>query len=119
MQRSKEVELAIANALFIQTGFPIEEDFAVSIKDSFDASVQNVDFGDKAITTTIINTWVAEKTNNRITRLVNQSISIHSYVFKSSHQLMKNVCFRNIWRHDSFGPHQHCLLQWQVASAFL
>jgi serpin B len=71
--RDPKVKLAIANALFEQRGWPVEEPYASALRDGFAARLQVVDFaGDAAGATRAINLFAASNTKNEITHLVQE-----------------------------------------------
>lgn len=70
-------QLAIANALWGQSGYPFREEFINLTKDYYDAGFKEVDFKDeqqRELTRQKINLWVEEKTNNKIKELIQQRI---------------------------------------------
>lgn len=69
MQSLEKVELAIANKMYVKKAFPIEPPYSAALGKYFDASAENVDFLNKA-TADIINKWVAQKTKNKINKIV-------------------------------------------------
>ncbi len=66
---SLQQNLKIANSLWIAPQFSIRADFRKTIEDNFHASVQSVDFS-MPQTVDTINTWTAEKTDQKITDLL-------------------------------------------------
>jgi serine protease inhibitor len=66
-----DVKLHIANALFYRAGFPVKEAFIRAMKDAFDADVKDLDFTQPSAVQAI-NTWAAQKTNNRIPKVLDQ-----------------------------------------------
>lgn len=66
-----QVKLHIANALFYRAGFAVKEEFIRAMKDAFDADVKDLDFTHPGAVQ-IINNWAAEKTNNRIQKVIDQ-----------------------------------------------
>jgi len=66
---AKSVQLSIANALWLQQGFPIESSFHQALQKDYGAQAENVDFRNPS-TVENINGWVAQQTSQRITRLL-------------------------------------------------
>ena len=64
-------EMRIANSLWAHAGLPLEEAFATTGRTFFDAEVTTLDFGSPDAVPTI-NTWVSDKTNGRIPRLLEE-----------------------------------------------
>jgi len=63
------VEMEIANSTWAREGFPFLQSFFDAVTANFDAEVQELDFNDP-VSKDIINSWVNEKTNGRITEIV-------------------------------------------------
>src|SRR5262249_30182883 len=68
--KDRKYELTTANALWIQQGFPIKNDYQKLIKDNYGAGVQQVDFADGAKSSKTINDWVEKETKNTIKDLI-------------------------------------------------
>ncbi|KAG5900483.1 hypothetical protein JTB14_010895 [Gonioctena quinquepunctata] len=69
-QDTKGLTLLSANKIYAAKDFEIEKSFKDNAKDAYKADVQNVDFGKNSETAEVINSWVAGKTNNKITDIV-------------------------------------------------
>jgi serine protease inhibitor len=65
------VQLSIANALWLEQGFPIEPSFQQILEKDYSAQAENVDFRNPATLQTI-NGWVARQTGDRIPKLLDQ-----------------------------------------------
>jgi serine protease inhibitor len=65
----QEVELSVANKMYVKTGFPIEPAYSSALEKSFNASAQNINFLD-ATTVDIINGWVEQQTKDKIKNLI-------------------------------------------------
>lgn len=65
------IELAAANSLWPQQGFPVRADYLAQVEEIFDATVQEVDLGDAA-TAAAIDEWVKEHTRDRIDGMAEQ-----------------------------------------------
>jgi len=70
--RVKEgIELNIANALWLQTGYNFLKDFLELTEEHYDAGLNHVDFAkDSDAARKKINIWVEQKTNDRIQELI-------------------------------------------------
>lgn len=66
----KDVKLHIANAMFVQDGFKILTEFLSIGADVYQSLISRVDFQKKAHAVEEINSWVKEKTNDKIKNLV-------------------------------------------------
>lgn len=83
LQKSKEVELYIANTILVMEGFPIMPDFTNTLEQTFGATVQNMDFTNRPVAARLINDWVAKETKNTIKTIVdpgakNKLMDFHS-----------------------------------------
>lgn len=66
-----DVVFEIANAIFYKNGFSVKQNFLDLNNSYYDAEVDDLDFSNPAALETI-NSWVAEKTHNKITKILNQ-----------------------------------------------
>jgi len=65
------VQLDIANALWLQSGFAIEPDFVRVNRESYDAEVRNVDFqGHPDAAAQDVNDWTTLRTHRRIAKII-------------------------------------------------
>ena len=85
-----EVELGIANSAWSRQGFPFISSYFDAVTTNFDAEVQELDFDDPGAKG-IINAWVSEKTNGRITEIID-GISPLDILF-----LINAVYFQGRW----------------------
>ncbi|MGH7967450.1 MAG: serpin family protein, partial [Limisphaerales bacterium] len=70
-QQTNAIELNIANALWMQQGFPILPSFLETATDHYEASVGQADFAtDADAVRQNINAWVAQETKNRIQNIL-------------------------------------------------
>jgi serine protease inhibitor len=65
MNASEDVEFAVANSLWSQEGFAFEDDYMDTMREHFDAEVQEVDLATQEAAE-LIDAWVAEQTRDRI-----------------------------------------------------
>jgi serpin B len=70
VQKEGRVKLSVANSLWPQQGYPLLESFLKLTKQCYGASVTPLDFREPEPARTTINTWVAEKTNQKIKNLM-------------------------------------------------
>lgn len=84
------IELTIANSLWVREGFAIEDPFVQALRESFDAEVRSLDFSASSAPGTI-NAWVGRKTNGRIDEIV-QSIDADVMLY-----LIDAVWFKAPW----------------------
>jgi len=71
MGTTTAVQLSMANALWLQQGFPVNPSFNQVLQADYSAQAENLDFRNPASTQTI-NAWVAKHTNDRIPKLLDQ-----------------------------------------------
>ena len=65
------VQLSMANALWVQQGFPVNPSFAEALQSDYAAQAENLNFRDPGSAQTI-NAWVAKRTNDRIQKIIDQ-----------------------------------------------
>nr|XP_023018612.1 ovalbumin-related protein X-like isoform X1 [Leptinotarsa decemlineata] len=69
-QNEDDFKLLSANKLYAAEGFEIEDDFKRVAEDPYKAQIQTVNFAENLKTTGLINNWVADNTNQKITDLI-------------------------------------------------
>ena len=70
MSKKQGAELETANAVWLQTGYPIEENFTTKLKEYYQSEAHQQDFiGDPEAARLVINEWVENRTNNKIENL--------------------------------------------------
>lgn len=87
----KDVVFELANAIYYADGFQVKTDFLNINKNIYDAEVEKLDFAAPAAVETI-NNWVAGKTHNKITKIVEQLNPLDRMV------LLNAVYFNGIWK---------------------
>jgi serpin B len=90
--RDPKVEIGIANSIWYNTGFSVLPAFADTVAHYFDAEVRQLDFANSA-SPAVISGWASEKTNGRITDLIDQ-INADEVMF-----LVNAVYFKAPWAH--------------------
>lgn len=66
--------LSIANALFVQKDFKLLDSYTGTVKSIYDGAAENLDFvGQPAQSASRINNWCSEKTNGKITKVLEPS----------------------------------------------
>jgi serine protease inhibitor len=86
-----KIELAIANSLWARGGIKFNENFLASNRTFYGAEISTLDFGSPQATPTI-NRWVSEKTNGKITQIVDK-IDPQKVMF-----LINAVYFKGQWQ---------------------
>ncbi|MCD4792882.1 MAG: serpin family protein [Bacteroidales bacterium] len=89
----EKVTMSIANSIWYRDDFEVEQDFISTNQYYYDAEVTALNFADSDAKN-IINNWVAEKTNNKISEIVNY-ISPETVMF-----LINAVYFKGIWHYE-------------------
>ena len=86
-----KVELSIANSIWIRNDFPVKPDFIERNENFYLSQVSNLDFN-LPNAPDIINNWVEENTNGKITELI-QQISPYEVMF-----LINALYFKGQWK---------------------
>ncbi len=97
----EDVIFEIANAIFYANGFSVKPAFLSTNQDIYDAEVQNLNFSSPSAVETI-NNWVAEKTNDKIEKIIEQLNPLDRMV------LLNAIYFNGIWTNqfDEKGTHE-------------
>lgn len=66
----KESGLGIANKIYVKTGYSLKEQYNALVAKHFKSAVELLEFANSAVAAKTINSWVEEKTNNRIKDLI-------------------------------------------------
>jgi serine protease inhibitor len=88
-----DVIFEIANAIYYANGFNVKQDFLNTNRDYYDAEVENLDFGSPSAVATI-NGWVAEKTHDKITKII-ESLSPYDRMV-----LLNAIYFYGSWTQE-------------------
>ncbi|XP_069474596.1 neuroserpin [Ambystoma mexicanum] len=91
--------MKIANALYLQNGYPVSDKFVQMMKKYFRADVENVDFSQGVSVANHINGWVENHTNNRITDLFASS----DFSDLTRLTLVNAIYFKGSWK-SQFRP---------------
>jgi len=94
----KKVETTIANSIWYRDNYNVEQNFLDITSKYFDAHIRSLDFSNPA-SIGIINSWVAEKTKNRVEEIVD-NITPHHVMF-----LINAICFKGIWTKEFVPEH--------------
>ena len=86
----KDVVFEIANSIFFEESFPVKQEFFNVNKNYYDAEVQSLDFSNSQ-SVDVINNWVADKTNDKIDKIIDQLNPLDKMV------LLNAVYFNGIW----------------------
>lgn len=66
----EDVIFEIANAIYYAKGFTVKQSFFDVNKTNYDAEIESININDKETALTTINSWVAEKTHDKITKIL-------------------------------------------------
>lgn len=96
----EKVVFEIANAIFYADGFSVKPNFLSVNEDVYDAEVSKLNFGSPAAVETI-NDWVAEKTHDKIEKIIEQLHPLDRMV------LLNAIYFYGTWTNefDEEGTH--------------
>ena len=97
LSADEEVELSIANSLWARKGVHFLPDFIRTNRDHYDAEVTALDF-DSPQAAPWINTWVSNKTQGKITDIVDDPIDPMTIMF-----LLNAIYFKAAWT-EPFDP---------------
>ena len=92
VQQKGQVKLTVANSLWPQKGFAFLPDYLALCDRYYGASIVFVDYGQPAIASQIINNWVADKTQGKITDLISPDA-----VAGAKLTLVNAIYFRGDW----------------------
>ena len=88
-----KVLMSIANSIWYRQEFDVEQDFFNVNQDYFYAKVAPLDFNNPDAVNTI-NNWVADKTNDKITEIINEIPSL------AVMYLINAIYFKGIWKYE-------------------
>ncbi|MFV0592351.1 MAG: serpin family protein [Draconibacterium sp.] len=85
--------LTISNAIWVDKKLQIESGFREAVSNKYSADLKQIEFANKSSAVSVINRWVSEKTNHRISEIVN-----NSNITSDTKLLMANaVYFKGEW----------------------
>jgi len=84
-------DISIANSIWYREGFPVSQDFLDINQTYFDAAVNALDFS-KPEAVDIINSWCADKTKDRIKKIINPPIPDEMVMY-----LINALYFKSKW----------------------
>ena len=97
MSLDPSVTMRIANSIWYRRSFPVNQSFIDATHSYFDAEVQGLDFNDMSGSLGAINGWVNQKTNGKITKILD-TIDPADVMF-----LINALYFYGSWR-ETFDP---------------
>ncbi|TWT96944.1 Serpin (serine protease inhibitor) [Botrimarina colliarenosi] len=93
----EDFELLVSNAIWPGEGIPVNQAFLDTIQTDYFGHVENVDFANPQVAEDLINAWVADRTEQKITDLVDELDPRTLMV------LTNTVYFSSLWDHP-FDP---------------
>lgn len=94
--------IQMANAIYVASQYNIQPQFCAIAKNSYYSKVQSLDYTNAAAAASTINTWVSNKTNDKINNLIDPS-----YLTPDTEIVLVNaVYFNGLWEH----PFNHRML---------
>ena len=84
-------ELETANALWPQVGLPVRDDFVQTIETDYRGTAQTLDYSNPDQAKDVINSWVAEKTRDKIQNLI-ENLSPTTVMV-----LTNSIYFKSFW----------------------
>ena len=98
----EKVLLEIANAIFYRNNFNVEDEFITTNQNFYNAEIDALNFNSPEALNTI-NSWVAEKTHNKIKSILKE--------IKPSHVmfLLNAIYFKGIWKNEFDKENTHDL----------
>lgn len=95
LNKNGEYELSLANALWIQKGYPILEEYRKTIERYYPADVYRVDFvNDPDGAVSEINEWVSERTKGKINKILNGVSRMTRVIITNA------IYFKGKWLHQ-------------------
>ncbi|MTI89717.1 MAG: serpin family protein [Balneolaceae bacterium] len=89
-----KVKMQIANSVWNQKGFEVEDDFTKRLQTYFNAKSEGLDFNDPAAKD-VINKWVENETNGMIDKIIDANIPPEMVMY-----LINAIYFKGTWTHQ-------------------
>jgi len=89
----EKVLITVANSIWYRQEYTVLTDFTTRNQTYYNAEIRPVDFSSAACKD-VINSWVSEKTNKKIDKIVDQ-VSSESFMF-----LINAIYFKGAWTHE-------------------
>ncbi|KAG8445212.1 hypothetical protein GDO86_010115 [Hymenochirus boettgeri] len=98
-EENKEFTFNLANALYLQEGFQVKEQYLHSNKHIFKSAIKLVDFQDTKVSVETINAWVQMQTNGKISHMFLRE----DFSFLTKLVLVNAIYFKGEWK-QKFNP---------------
>ncbi|XP_078066237.1 neuroserpin [Mustelus asterias] len=92
---SRLYKLKLGNAIYVQDGFRLTEQYLHSNQQFFGNTVRNVNFQDSVSAANVINTWIANQTSGKVKNLVTSQ----SFNSLTKLVLVNAIYFKGTWKH--------------------
>ncbi|KAK0168729.1 hypothetical protein PV327_002501 [Microctonus hyperodae] len=93
MNAMKNVQLYLANKIYVKSGLEIKPEFKMITKTTFQSEIENLDFSNSAVACEEINNWCEKQTNSRIKNLFQPN----NFNDDTSLVLVNAVYFKGNW----------------------
>jgi serine protease inhibitor len=91
---SKQIQLNVANSIWLNENFHFQNDFAGNNRDYFNAKIQEIDINDSQ-SPKMINDWVEKATNDKIKELVGSPLDSDLVAM-----ILNAIYFKGNWTHE-------------------
>ena len=91
---SKQVQLNVANSIWLNENYHFQTEFAQNNKDYYNAEIQEIDINDSG-SPKMINNWVKDKTNGKIGEIVESPLDPDLVTV-----LIKEIYFKGDWKYE-------------------
>lgn len=93
-ESSGNVTLEFANAAFLKEGYPVKTQFKSILEQDFQANIQPTDFNNPPVAADEINSWVTNKTHDKIQNLVSADTLPTATILV----LVNAIYFKGLWQ---------------------
>ena len=90
--KNRSYTLHTANALWMQEGYPFKEDYVGIVEDYYGGESNMIDFGDAVKAAETVNSWVEERTNDKIKDLLSPDMLVDARLV-----LTNAIYFKGDW----------------------
>ncbi|WP_400194357.1 serpin family protein [Lysinibacillus telephonicus] len=94
LQTSDNVELAIANSIWLNENYQFQDDFKINVQDYFNAEINEINVTDNESVTNI-NNWVKKETNGKINEIVQDPLDPDLVSI-----LLNAIYFKGDWKYE-------------------
>ncbi|MFP3917573.1 serpin family protein [Lysinibacillus telephonicus] len=94
LQTSDNVELAIANSIWLNENYQFQDDFKINVQDYFNAEINEINVTDNE-SVTKINNWVKKETNGKINKIVQDPLDPDLVSI-----LLNAIYFKGDWKYE-------------------